>query len=117
VADAYGMSRHYMLKVTNELSHMGYIDAVRGRSGGVRLAKKPKDIRIGRLVRQTEPDPGVLDCIDRADVQCAILPACRLRKVFAEAQREFFNVLDRYTLADLIEDRQALAPLLGLGTS
>ncbi|MDD9938207.1 MAG: Rrf2 family transcriptional regulator [Myxococcales bacterium] len=113
IAESFGVSRHYMLKVMNELVQLGYIEAVRGRGGGVRLLKRPTDVRLGKLIRRTEPDRGVLDCVDDTDVDCPIVSACRLRKVFSEAQREFYRVLDDYTLADLIDRPNKLVRLLG----
>ena len=112
ISEAFGVSRHYMLKVMNELVQLGYIEAVRGRGGGVYLAKRPADVKLGKLIRRTEPEGGVLDCIDNKHADCPIVPACRLRKVFTEAQHEFYRVLDQYTLADLIERPERLIRLL-----
>ncbi|MFI5306135.1 MAG: Rrf2 family transcriptional regulator [Polyangiales bacterium] len=112
VSDAFGVSRHYMLKVMNELVGLGYIEAVRGRNGGVQLLKRPSDIRLGKLLRQTEPSGGVLECLEDRDADCPIVPACRLRKVLAEAQGEFYRVIDGYTLSDLIAQPQPLTKLL-----
>lgn len=108
VSDAFGVSRHYMLKVMNELVQLGYIEAVRGRNGGVRLLQRPEDVRLGKLVHQTEPSGGVLECIEDRDADCPIVAACRLRRVLAEAQSEFYRVIDRYTLADLLVQPAAL---------
>lgn len=113
IADAYGVSKHYMMKVMNELVQLGYIDAVRGRHGGVRLAKRPSDVKLGKLIRQTEPGPGVLECVESGThSDCPIVGACQLRKLFAEAQTEFYRVLDRHTLADLIERPDPLVRVL-----
>jgi Rrf2 family nitric oxide-sensitive transcriptional repressor len=101
-----------MLKVMNELVQLGYIETVRGRNGGVRLLKRPEDVRLGKLVRQTEPDGGVLACIDDGDDDCPIVPVCRLRNVLAEAEAEFYKVIDRYTLTDLLAKPGALTKLL-----
>jgi Rrf2 family transcriptional regulator, nitric oxide-sensitive transcriptional repressor len=114
IADAYQVSRHYMLKVMNELVQLGYIEAVRGRRGGVRLLRRPSDIRLGKLMRCTEPDAGVLDCLDNPEAECPILRACKLRKILGQAQSEFYRVLDRYTLADLIDEPQRLVRVLGM---
>jgi Rrf2 family nitric oxide-sensitive transcriptional repressor len=112
IADSFGVSRHYMLKVMNELTRLGYVDTTRGRSGGVGLARRPDQIRLGKLVRQTEPHGSVLDCVNDEKADCRILRACRLRHVFAEAQHEFYGVLDRYTVADLVEQPDRLIALM-----
>lgn len=112
ISDAFGVSRHYMLKVMNELVRLDYVEAVRGRGGGVRLLKRPRDVRIGKLIRRTEPDRSVLECISDPGTDCPIVPACRLRDVIAEAQTQFYGVLDQYTLDDLISEPERLQALL-----
>lgn len=114
ISDAYGISRHYLLKVAQELARHGWIDATRGRSGGITLTADLRAITLGEVVRSTEPHVGVLDCIHQADSDCAIHAPCRLRGILAEAQREFDRVLDRYTVADLLESDRSLRAKLGL---
>jgi Rrf2 family nitric oxide-sensitive transcriptional repressor len=112
VAEKFDVSSHYMLKVAQELARLGYIDAIRGRNGGVRLAREPARINLGDLVRKTEPEASVLDCVGNDHVDCAIVGACRLRRVFRDAQAAFHGVLDRYTLADVLGPRRELRQLL-----
>jgi len=108
MSDAYGISRHYLMKVANDLAKHGWVDATRGRSGGISLAVDLRGLTLGQVVRTTEPHVGVLDCVNRVESDCPIHAPCRLRGVFAEAQREFERVLDRYTVADLLESDRAL---------
>lgn len=112
VAEAYGASRHYMLKVANDLARHGYIEAVRGRNGGVRLQADPAKLRLGALVRQMEPDRGVLECVGRPTSECPIHRPCRLRPILGEAEKAFYDVLDRYTLADILADPGRIERLL-----
>lgn len=116
IADAFGVSTHYMLKVAQELARLGYVDAVRGRNGGVRLAVDPARIGLGELVRQTEPSGSVLACVDDEQADCAIVGSCRLRRVLRDAQRAFHAVLDAHTLADLLTPRRELRRLLQIST-
>ncbi|MEM8607293.1 MAG: Rrf2 family transcriptional regulator [Myxococcota bacterium] len=114
VSDGCDVSHHYMLKVANELTHLGLIRSTRGRGGGVQLAVDPADVVLGELVRQTEPDRGVLDCVDNDQASCPLISSCLLRGVLSEAEDQFYHVLDRYTLKDIIKRRDRLSPLLGL---
>lgn len=100
-ADVYGISRAHLMKVVNQLTRAGYLKAVRGRSGGLALAKRPNKIRLGDVMRDTEPDFALVECF-MADNQCRITPRCRLRVALREALGAFIKTLDRYTLADLI---------------
>jgi Rrf2 family nitric oxide-sensitive transcriptional repressor len=96
----YGISRAHLMKVANMLTQAGYLKAVRGRSGGLELAKRPEKIRLGELLRLTEPDFVLVECFGVAD-QCVITSRCRLRGALEEALDSFLATLDRYTLADL----------------
>lgn len=100
-AKVYGISRAHLMKVVNQLTRSGFLKAVRGRSGGVALAKRPHKIRLGDVVRATEPDFALMECFG-TDNHCVITPRCRLRKALKEALEAFAATLDRYTLADLV---------------
>lgn len=112
IADAYQISRNHLMKVVYELGQAGYLETVRGKNGGLRLARRPEEISLGRLVRETEPDMALVPCFDPINAPCAISPACRLRGVLAEARTAFLAVLDAYSLADLVSSDGALRALL-----
>jgi Rrf2 family protein len=114
VARAYGISYDHLKKAAAELCRHGYLETVRGRNGGVLLAKDPSEIRIGEVIRPTEGATVLVECLDPATNTCPLLTACRLRVALQEAFAAFFTVLDRYTLADLIRAPEQLTPLLGL---
>jgi len=100
-ATVYGVSRAHLMKVVNQLTRAGYLKAVRGRSGGLTLARRPEKIRLGDVLRATEPDFALVECFG-ADDQCIIASRCRLRGALKEALGAFLATLDRYTLADLL---------------
>lgn len=102
VTEAYNISRNHLAKVVNSLSKLGYLDTRRGRGGGIRLAMKPEDIRIGALVRKTEDQPVIVECFDAATNTCRLNGNCRLKGVLAEAMNAFYETLDKQTLRDLI---------------
>jgi Rrf2 family nitric oxide-sensitive transcriptional repressor len=100
-ADVYGISRTHLMKVANLLTRAGFLTATRGRSGGLALAKRADRIRIGDVVRATEPDFALVECFG-PDNHCLITPRCRLKGALREALQAFVGTLDRYTLADLV---------------
>lgn len=106
VTEAYGVSRNHMVKIINQLSRAGYVAAVRGKNGGIRLGKPAAEIVIGQVVRDMEPLQ-IVNC-----GPCLISPACRLKKALHDAVQSFLTVLDGYTLADLLEDNHPLYKLL-----
>lgn len=114
VADSYGVSKNHLMKVTHQLGVGGYIETVRGRHGGLRLAKSPKEIGLGDVVRYTEPDFAIVMCFEPVDADCAISPGCVLRKALERARDAFLKVLDQYTLSDLVKPRSALRAMLDI---
>lgn len=115
IASSYGISRNHLMKVVYELGLAGYVETVRGKNGGLRLARQPADIVLGEVVRRTEPDMDLVPCFDLGRAACVITPACTLRRALHEARAAFLKVLDGYTLADLIENRSVLSALLAQG--
>ena len=115
ISDTYGLSANHLMKIIHNLGKLGYIETVRGRGGGMRLAGKPEEINLGQLVRQVEPDFAVVECFDpNRRHECVITPACRLQLVFQKAVQAFLDVLDTYTLADLLQNPTRLKNLLNI---
>ena len=157
IAVSYHISKSHLTKIIHQLGQLGYIESVRGKNGGIRLARAPKDINLGVLIKEIEPDFALVECfatsrttVDAADKQtnkqdveqgieinehstnmvneitlineherskqqtlgCVISPVCQLKGVFFEALTAFIAVLDRYTLADVITNKDELAALL-----
>ncbi|CDL85744.1 nitric oxide-sensing transcriptional repressor NsrR [Xenorhabdus szentirmaii] len=106
VTEVYGVSRNHMVKIINQLSHLGLVNAVRGKNGGIRLGKSASDIRIGDVVRSLEP-LSLVNCS-----ACQITPACRLKSVLNQAVENFLEELDKHTLADMVKDNRPLHQLL-----
>lgn len=104
IADSYDISKNHLMKVVHQLNKKGYIETVRGKKGGMRLHMAPTDINIGVLVRETEQDLNLVECFSSQNA-CRITPVCGLKSIFNEALKSFLETLDRYTLADVIQDQ------------
>lgn len=114
VADSYGISRNHLLKVALRLGRLGYVRTLRGRSGGIALARDPEEINLGAVVRGMEDDFCLVQCMQKEGGICAISPSCRLKSVMRKALEAFLSVFDSYSLADISANRDDLAELLGL---
>lgn len=113
IADSYAISKNHLMKVAHQLGQGGYIETVRGRGGGLRLGKPAAQIRIGDVVRFTEPDLAIVECMGEG-AACRLTPACTLKGLLGEALQAFLGVLDEYTLADITRQKLTLGSLLGL---
>jgi Rrf2 family nitric oxide-sensitive transcriptional repressor len=109
IARTYGVSQNHLMKIVHDLRKAGYLDAARGRSGGIRLARPPAEINIGAVVRHTETDFDLVEC-----GSCLIASACGLSGVLAEALAAFMHVLDGYTLLDMVNTRMDALRMFGI---
>jgi Rrf2 family nitric oxide-sensitive transcriptional repressor len=114
IAAAYDIPKNHLTKVAHQLGLAGFVETLRGKRGGLRLARPPEAIGLGAVVRQTETDMALVPCFEPLCAPCPILPACGLRGALQEAQQAFLAVLDRYTLAELARARGPLRQLLGI---
>jgi Rrf2 family transcriptional regulator, nitric oxide-sensitive transcriptional repressor len=111
IAAAHAISENHLTVVVHRLGALGYLETVRGKGGGIRLAEAPGAVNLGEVVRHLETDMTLVECFGTG--RCRIERACVLRDVLGEALEAFLAVLDRYTLADLLAPRAGLAELLG----
>lgn len=101
IADAFGISEAHLMKITHRLGQLGWIETVRGKGGGMRLAIVPSKLNIGQLVRSMEADLAIVECLGN-DNQCTLSPDCRLSGIMQGALKSFMNHLDAHTLADVL---------------
>jgi Rrf2 family nitric oxide-sensitive transcriptional repressor len=117
ISEHYGISNNHLLKVVHQLGLLGFIETVRGRNGGLRLARPASQIVIGDVVRKMEQDMALVECFaveGRIDPNsdCRIMDACVLKGALTKALQAFLDVLDQYTLAELVAPKNRLAELL-----
>lgn len=130
IANSYRISKSHLTKIIHQLGRLGYVETVRGKNGGIRLAMHPTKINIGQLIRHTENDFALVQCFEqlqqtqhnsaiiptmnfstKSTEYCAIAPACMLKPALAEAAQAFISVLDKYTLADFLLNKDDLLEL------
>lgn len=107
ISDSYNISRNHLVKVVHNLSKEGLIESFKGKGGGIRLAKKPEDINIGLLVAKLEAETILVECMGDAG-NCKIDPSCRLKSALVKAKKSFYQVLEEYTLKDIVKNKKQL---------
>jgi Rrf2 family transcriptional regulator, nitric oxide-sensitive transcriptional repressor len=112
IARLYDISQNHLMKVVQDLGKAGFVRTVRGRGGGIALAMPADQIVVGQVVRHTEDGFQLVDC-----TACVIAPACTLPRVLNEATAAFIAVLDKYTVADLMDRRHQMRGLFGMATA
>ena len=112
ISSSFDIKENHLTKVVHFLGKQGWVTTVRGKGGGLLLAKAAKDICVGRVVRDTEGAAMPAECFSAEDNHCVISHCCRLKGVLGEAVNAFYAVLDRYTLADISRNRHTLSGVL-----
>lgn len=118
ISDAYGISKNHLMKIVQQLGELGWVETLRGRNGGLRLAEQSLSLTVGEVVRATEHDFALVGCFDRDDSDthrtCVIEQQCRLKHVLDSARTAFFAELDRCTIGEIAQPAASLAGLLGI---
>ena len=108
IEDRYGISRSHLTKVAHGLGRAGFVDTVRGKGGGLRLARPAGTISVDAVARHTEWAIPLAECFPGGASTCRIAPCCGFRTVLAEAREAFFAVLDFYTVHNLVDRNREL---------
>jgi len=101
ISESYNISRNHLTKIVHQLGKANYIKTIRGRSGGIRLAKPATDITLGEIVRLMEAPSVLVECFPGGKGQCVISPVCKLTNILAHAENAFYAYLDDFTLEDI----------------
>ncbi|TVO81440.1 Rrf2 family transcriptional regulator [Shewanella algae] len=109
ITEVFDLSPNHVSKIVHHLGKLGYLQTIRGKSGGFRLGMAPEKINVGELVRALENSLAPIDC---SKPYCRLTPACQLKGVLAQAVNAYLAVLDHYTLADIVSNQQELRALL-----
>lgn len=112
IAAAYEISENHLMKVVHQLGRAGVIESVRGKGGGIRLAREPETIRLGQIIRVSEGNAPIVECLSDDSGACRIASACRLAGILVRAFDALYAVLDDFTLADLVHSPHDLKSLL-----
>jgi len=111
ISEYFGVSRNHLVKVVHNLGKLQLIQTIRGKSGGLLLAVPPENINIAQTIRQVEPHMNLLECFDSATNTCPITMQCTLKGILFQARKGFMDVLEKYTLADLIANSPSSIPV------
>ncbi|SEU09817.1 Rrf2 family transcriptional regulator, nitric oxide-sensitive transcriptional repressor [Salinibacillus kushneri] len=114
ISHTFNISDHHLRKIVYELNKIELLETIRGRNGGIRLAKPASEINVGTVVRYMENDFSLLECFEKGTDHCVISPACKLKHTLNQALKAFWEVLQEYTIQDLVVNDKELRYLMGI---
>lgn len=112
IAESYNISKNHLMKIVHRLGKLGILKTLRGKGGGLLLSAKPEQLNLGELVQKLEPNFFIAECFDTSNNKCVIAPACQLKKFLYEASTSFIQTLCKYTLHDVIKNKNELSQIL-----
>ena len=112
IAKFYNLSEKFLTKILTSLTRYGFVETVRGRNGGIRLARSAEEIFIGDVVQKIEENFELAECFKAGEADCPLVDACGLNQALSRALQSFFDTLNEYTLADLTKQNSAIRKLL-----
>ncbi|MBA4783885.1 MAG: iron-responsive transcriptional regulator RirA [Rhizobiales bacterium] len=114
IARVYDVSEFFLFKILQPLVEKGYVETVRGRSGGIRMARPASSITLGEVIRTAEEKFIMAECFEDDATTCPLMSSCAFNSALSEALAAFFKVLDSYTIEDLTINKSRVRELLGL---
>lgn len=112
IAEKFDVSRSHIMKVVHKLAGAGLIHASRGQNGGIKLGRPKESVDLRAVVELMEATLMPVNCEDPV---CIIKKNCTLKNILYQAQQQFLEHVEQYTLADLAEPTVAIASLLNKG--
>lgn len=109
ISEHFEILKNHLTKVVHHLAQKGYVETIRGKNGGMRLAKPPVEIKLGDVVRSMEMNLEIVDC---SKPLCPLINNCKLKHILNEAKKSFLKTLNNYTIADLNSEPETIKNLL-----
>ncbi len=117
IANFYRLPEKFLFKILGSLTAHGYVETVRGRNGGIRLARPAEKIGLGDVVRRMEASFEMAECFRDGEISCPLVATCGMNDALSKALTAFFNVLDEYSIQDLITKEHNIHVLLELNSA
>lgn len=114
ITEAYTISNNHMIKIIHNLAKLELIKTIRGKNGGMVMAANPTDINLGALIVKLESNFDLVPCFNKEKANCCIAPVCKLKSILHEAQKAFMDVLNQFTLADIMHNKSELNIFLNI---
>ncbi|GMQ62647.1 RrF2 family transcriptional regulator [Vallitalea maricola] len=109
ISQRQGISMNYLEQIISVLKKSGYVKSVRGAKGGYSLAKSPKDISVGDILRALEGDLNPVDCaLVNEEKQCDEADCCITKIVWKKISDSINDVVNNISLQDLVEGHNDL---------
>lgn len=102
LASTLNVSEHHLKKVIHKLAKTDYVTSIKGRMGGLKLGVAPKEINLGQVLRITEDNLNIVECLNKECVCEFMNTECKLKNVVQRSLDKFIEEFSHYTLEDIL---------------
>lgn len=102
IAEQFYVPRNHLIKIVTRLNKLGWIEATRGRNGGLRLGVNALTLRLGDVIKELENSTSLVNC---AEPPCVLKGQCNLKDMLDQGLQQFYNYMNSYTLADMVNSK------------
>ncbi|MGN0377385.1 MAG: RrF2 family transcriptional regulator [Suilimivivens sp.] len=106
IAARQDISDKYLEQIISSLNKAGYVKSIRGPQGGYKLGKDPSAYTVGMILRLTEGSLAPVACLEDEENLCLRQESCATLKLWQMMDAAIKSVVDKVTLADLVEWQQ-----------
>lgn len=114
ISRSFGISEAFLFKLIKPLVKNNILATVRGRNGGIRLARPANEITVFESIRLTEDNFALAPCFEDGPSDCPLKDACRFHDVLDAALQAFYDELNAHTIADLVSNEGELRERLAI---
>lgn len=101
LSEKVGVSKNNLIKVSNQLAKLNFIETIRGRSGGLLITEETGKRSLKEIIMKTEPAFEIAGCFSKQECNCIFLNRCSLKRSLVDALNAFLGILAQKTLNDV----------------
>lgn len=102
LAKELNISKDHLKKVINKLAKTEYIISTKGRNGGLKLGLEPKEINLGEVMKLTEENLNLVQCMNSPELCPLMASGCKLKGILSDSLVKFIDEMKKYTLEDIL---------------
>ncbi|GAB4100907.1 Rrf2 family transcriptional regulator [Sinomonas halotolerans] len=114
IADGIGTPYNHVSKAVLKLRELGFVEATRGRAGGVQVSEAGRRASVGDVLRALDTREDLADC-ETPNGDCPLRHQCTLRGALRRAREAFYQALDSVTVSSLPHEGQMGPVLVQIG--
>lgn len=100
IAQQFDVPRNHLIKVVTRLNKLNWVITTRGRNGGLKLAMKASELKLGNILMELENKTSLINC---AEPPCVLAGRCNLKNILDHGLQVFYHEMNQYSLQTIMD--------------